>query len=53
MIGNDHLDRIVSEAPVNSDSAKVDWAGYRQLLDSLTIPPGNHSGIHRLMVGVA
>lgn len=39
MIDNGHLDRLVSEALVNFDSAKVDWAGYSQLLENLTIAP--------------
>jgi hypothetical protein len=39
MIGNQYFDKLVAAAPVNSDSAKVDWAGIKSLLESKHINP--------------
>jgi len=39
MIGNEHFDHLVSTAPVNFDSATVDWPGYAALLQTLQIDP--------------
>jgi hypothetical protein len=39
MIGNDHFDQMVAASPINSDSAKVDWAGYRELMHTVGIDP--------------
>jgi hypothetical protein len=41
MIGNAYFDRMVSEAPVNFDSAKVDWLGITSLLESKSIRPSD------------
>jgi hypothetical protein len=39
MIGNAPLDQLVASAPVNFDSAKVDWQGMRALLTDQGIDP--------------
>lgn len=39
MIGNTHFDQLVANAPVNSDSPKVDWSGIRELLQTQGIEP--------------
>jgi hypothetical protein len=39
MIGNEHFDRMVAAAPVNFDSAKVDWEGYKSVLESKRLDP--------------
>lgn len=41
MIGNNHLDRLVGEAPVNFDSAKVEWDGIRNLLADQHVDPSS------------
>lgn len=41
MIGNAHFDRLVKAAPVNFDSANVDWLGYAALLNSQAIDPND------------
>jgi hypothetical protein len=39
VIGNQYLDQLVASAPVNRDTAKVDWAGISALLAERRIGP--------------
>jgi hypothetical protein len=41
MIGNAHFDQLVSNAPVNFDSANIDWPGYAALMETLGVDPGS------------
>jgi hypothetical protein len=41
MIGNDHFDRLVSAAPVNFDTAKVDWEGIKSLFADQRLDPSS------------
>lgn len=41
MIGNAHFDQLVSNAPVNFDSANIDWPGYAALMQTLGIDPNS------------
>jgi hypothetical protein len=41
VIGNQHFDELVAAAPVNFDSAKVDWTGIKALLDAKNVDPSD------------
>ena len=41
MLGNQHFDQLVTVAPVNFDSAKVDWAGIAGFLKDKQISPSD------------
>ena len=41
MLGNEHFDQLVACAPINFDTAKVDWAGLVKLLHSQNIGPSD------------
>lgn len=53
MIGNQHFDQLVSAAPVNFDSAKVDWDGIKSLLESKRIDPSDVIAVTWCSLGVS
>jgi hypothetical protein len=53
MIGNQHFDQLVGAAPVNFDSAKVDWDGIKSLLDSKRVNPSDVIAVTWCSLGVS
>jgi hypothetical protein len=53
VIGNEYFDQMVAAAPVNFDSAKVDWAGIKDLLEINHINPSEVSAVTWCSFGVS
>ena len=53
MIGNQNFDQLVGAAPVNFDSAKVDWDGIKALLDSKRVNPSDVIAVTWCSLGVS
>jgi len=52
VIGNEHFDDLVANAPINFGSAKVDWAGIRSLLDGRQVDPSEVLAVSWCSFGV-
>jgi hypothetical protein len=52
MLGNQHFDQLVASAPVNFDSAKVDWEGIRSFLESKQVSPSDVEAVTWCSFGI-